>query len=97
MGVHPYHYRCLDLYACLTSACRVCAKLGAGRVALRRAAMYALLQAGAVEAVLAVGAIVFLPRTCMLQHWKLILLVLHDPCCSVFCPQLSCSSEAIAY
>lgn len=56
MGVHPYHYRCLGLYACLASACRVCAKLGAGRVALRRAAMYTLLQAGAIEAVLAVGA-----------------------------------------
>lgn len=68
MGVHPYHYRCLDLYACLTSACRVCAKLGARRVALQSAAMYALLQAGAAEAVLAVGATIFLPYTCTPFH-----------------------------
>ena len=60
-GAHPYHYRCLALYACLVSACRVSAKLGAGRVALLRAAMYTLLQAGAAEAVLAVGASAVLP------------------------------------
>ncbi|CAL8462486.1 g2019 [Coccomyxa elongata] len=68
MGVHPYHYRCLDLYACLTSACRVCAKLGARRVALQRAAMYALLQAGAAEAVLAVGEYGAMPQAA--RNWS---------------------------
>ncbi|BDA46351.1 probable histone-lysine N-methyltransferase SMYD3 at N-terminal half [Coccomyxa sp. Obi] len=68
MGVHPYHYRCLDLYACLTSTCRVCAKLGAGRVALPRAAMYALLQAGAAEAVLAVGEYGAMPHAA--RNWS---------------------------
>lgn len=55
MGVHPYHHRCLDVYACLASACRVCAKLGMGAAAMRRAALFGLLQAGAAEAVLAAG------------------------------------------
>ena len=59
--MHPYHARCLDIYACLASACRVCARSGvgigakSGTVALRRAALYGLLQAGAAEAMLAVG------------------------------------------
>ncbi|EIE23992.1 hypothetical protein COCSUDRAFT_62519 [Coccomyxa subellipsoidea C-169] len=61
-GAHPYHYRCLALYACLVSAYRVSAKLGAGRVALLRAAMYTLLQAGAAEAVLAVGEYGAMPQ-----------------------------------
>ena len=56
LGVHPYHGRLLDVYACLASACRVCARSGgAGPGALRRAALYGLLQAGAAEAMLAVG------------------------------------------
>ena len=55
MGAHPLHQRCLELYSCLASACRVCARRGAGVAALRRAALYGLLQAAAVEAMLAVG------------------------------------------
>ena len=54
-GAHPFHHRCLELYSCLASACRVCARLGAGLVALRRATLYGLLQAAAAEAMLAVG------------------------------------------
>ena len=55
--MHPYHARLLDIYACLASACRVCARSGGiGLPALRRAALYGLLQAGAAEAMLAVGA-----------------------------------------
>jgi hypothetical protein len=61
LGVHPYHARALDIYACLASACRVCARSGAldppmASAAQRRAALYGLLQAGAAEAALAVGA-----------------------------------------
>lgn len=55
MGAHPFHHRCLGLYSCLASACRVCAKTGAGCTALRRAALYGLLQSAAAEAMLAVG------------------------------------------
>ena len=55
MGAHPLHQRCLELYSCLASACRVCARRGAGVAALRRAALYGLLQAAAAEAMLAVG------------------------------------------
>ena len=55
MGAHPLHQRCLELYSCLASACRVCARRGAGVAALRRATLYGLLQAAAVEAMLAVG------------------------------------------
>ena len=55
MGAHPLHQRCLELYSCVASACRVCAGRGAGVAALRRAALYGLLQAAAVEAMLAVG------------------------------------------
>jgi hypothetical protein len=60
MGVHPYHHRCLEFYSCLTSACRVCAKFGMGAAALRRAALFGLLQAGAAEAVVAAGLQPFL-------------------------------------
>ncbi len=56
MGAHPFHHRCLELYSCLASACRVCAKTGASGAALRRAALYGLLQSAAAEAMLAVGA-----------------------------------------
>ena len=55
MGAHPFHHRCLELYSCLASACRVCAKTGVGCAALRRAALYGLLQSAAAEAMLAVG------------------------------------------
>ncbi len=55
MGAHPFHYRCLELYSCLTSACRVCAKTGGGCAALHRAALYGLMQSAAAEAMLAVG------------------------------------------
>ena len=55
MGAHPLHQRCLELYSCLASACRVCARQGAGVTALRRAALYGMLQAAAAEAMLAVG------------------------------------------
>ena len=56
MGAHPFHHHCLELYSCLTSACRVCAKKGMGLAALRRAVLYGMLQAAAAEAMLAVGA-----------------------------------------
>ena len=56
MGAHPFHHHCLELYSCLTSACRVCAQKGVGLAALRRAVLYGMLQAAAAEAMLAVGA-----------------------------------------
>ena len=56
MGAHPFHHRCLELYSCLASACRVCAKTGAGCIALRQAALYGLMQSAGAEAMLAVGA-----------------------------------------
>ncbi|CAL5227795.1 g10818 [Coccomyxa viridis] len=67
MGAHPFHHRCLELYSCLASACRVCAKTGASGAALRRAALYGLLQSAAAEAMLAVGEYGALPQAA--RNW----------------------------
>ena len=70
MGAHPFHHRCLEVYSCLASACRVCAKTGAGCAAMRRAALYGLLQSAAAEAMLAVGAWFHADSSVLLRHSK---------------------------